>query len=71
MVVTAYKCDFCGKEYKENKVKSYVVGQYDRVQYSNGCSENKFKPKDMCDECRKKLMECIVNLCKDERGVTL
>ena len=67
MVITSYKCDFCGKEYKENKVNCYIVGKYEWLRYEHG-SERKFKEKDMCDECRNKLLKCIVDLGKQERG---
>lgn len=57
MVITSYKCDYCGKEYKENKENCYIIGFY--------AKDGAFKVKDMCDECRGKLLKFVVeDLCK-------
>jgi len=59
MVITSYKCDYCGTEYKKNKENCFVFGYYEK----NGS----FKARDMCDECRKKLLKFVVeDLCKGE-----
>ena len=57
MVITSYKCDFCGTEYKENRERCYILGYYD--------NNKNFKIRDMCDECRKKMLKFIVDLHKE------